>query len=237
MLIGALEYLGGLRVKGYVRVLGVDVLREGIKGVIGRVGVVLQNPVNQVFSLTVEEEVAFPLENLLFEEDVIRSRLEEALELMGISGLREANVQDLSMGQLQRVVLASTIALKPRILLLDEPCSYIDPATKERFYEFLGSYWRKSKATVIVVEHDLEYVLRYASKLLLLNRRIVAYGDPIEVFSRVDTESYGVREPLYIKICRGLLRRTKARSIDEAAECIKSVICSEEESDEEQTYS
>lgn len=223
VLIGVRNALENLRVHGDVRVLGVNVLENGFSKLFGKIGVVLQNPVNQLFSMTVEEEIAFPLENAGFDPSEIRKRVEEVLKIMDLEGIRRAPVHKLSIGQMQRVVLASALALRPSILILDEPCAYLDPATKKRFYSYVSSYWRESGATILVVEHDLDYVLSHATKLLLLNRKIIAYGPPIEVLNNVRLEEHGVKEPVYIKLCRYFHRI--CRDVDELIECLKKFIC------------
>lgn len=223
ILLGIRDALEGLRISGEVRVLGINVLDDGFEKLFNRVGVVLQNPVNQVFSLTVEEEVAFPLENMGLDPADIRKRVDEALNIMGLNSLRKTLVTNLSMGQIQRVVLASLIAMQPELLLLDEPCTHLDPLAKQKFYEYVYRYWRNRNITIIVIEHDLDYVLSYAGKLLVLNRRIIAYGDPIDVLSKIDVEEYGVKEPIYVKICRYL--NMSIKNIDDAYKCLKSFIC------------
>lgn len=221
--IGIVEAFRNLKVSGYVRVLDVDVLKEGFRKLLGKVGIVFQNPINEIFSLTVEEEIAFPLENMNLEPIEISKRIDRALHIVNIENLRNRLVHELSMGQIQRVVLASVIAMEPQILLLDEPCAYMDPGSKRRFYEYVYSYWRNNNVTVIVVEHDLDYVLGYATKLLILNRRVVAYGNPIDVLNRVRVEDYGIKEPIYIKMCRGFEK--SAKSVEEAIDCLKKFIC------------
>jgi energy-coupling factor transporter ATP-binding protein EcfA2 len=223
VLLGVKDVLEGFRIEGRVRVLGVDVVKNGFAKLFGKVGVVLQNPVNQVFSLTVEEEIAFPLENAGLDPEEIRKRVEEALEILGLKDLKRTPVNKLSMGQIQRVVLASAIALKPKILILDEPCAYLDPLTKKKFYEYIYMYWRSGGVTVIVVEHDLDYVLPYATKMLILNKKVVAYGDPLEVLNNVNAEDYGIKEPIYVKLCRYL--RTSCRKAEDFIICLKKFIC------------
>lgn len=225
ILVGAVDHLSNLVIRGDVKVLGIDVLKSGVRGVVGSIGVVLQNPVNQVYMFTVEEEIAFPLENLLLHPDVIRSRVEEAIETLGLGSIRSRSVFELSMGQLQRVVLASVLGIRPRVLVMDEPCSYIDPLTKAIFYRFLGDYQQKTGATVLVVEHDLEYLLDYATRLMVLDRKVVAYDDPLKVFDSVDAESYGIREPVHIRLCRELgLDRGRCKH-DHVAEYLREHAC------------
>jgi len=222
---GGASYLSGLRIKGCVYVNGVNVLEGGVRSIAGTIGIVLQNPVNQVFNLTVEEEVAFPLENMGLDPSIIEDRVKWALSLLGVEDLRKKLVSELSMGQLQRVVVASIIAMKPRIMLLDEPCSHMDPASKKDFYITLKDLWKALGLTIVVVEHELSHVLGYATKMLLLNKRLIAYGDPIELLSRVNIEDYGVKEPPHIKYCRLLKSRLRPISESEVIECLKEVFC------------
>ncbi|MEM4788457.1 MAG: ABC transporter ATP-binding protein [Ignisphaera sp.] len=223
VLLGIRDVLENLRIVGNVRVLGVDVLKQGFKKLFGKVGVVLQNPVNQVFSLTVEEEIAFTLENACLDPNEIRRRVDEALNIMDLDTLRTTFVHRLSIGQIQRVVLASIIALQPELLILDEPCAYLDPATKKKFYRYIYSYWMDRRPTVIVVEHDLDYVLGFATKFLVLNRKVIAYGSPIEILSKVNIEEYGIKEPIYVKISKQLHRM--AKNVEESISYLKDFIC------------
>lgn len=223
VVLGLRDVLENLRVSGEVRVFGINILNDGFDKLFGRVGVVLQNPVNQIFSLTVEEEIAFPLENMGLDPDDIRKRVDEAIRIMELENLRKTPVHSLSMGQIQRVVLASIMAMHPDIILLDEPCAYLDPTTKRRFYEYIYRYWRSRGATIVVVEHDLDYVLNYANKILILNRRVIAYGHPLEVLGRIDVEEYGIKEPTYIKICKHFNR--VARDMNDVINCLKNFIC------------
>ncbi len=222
---GGASYLSGLRIRGRVYVNGVNALEGGVRSVAGTIGVVLQNPVNQVFNLTVEEEVAFPLENMGLDPSTIEERVEWALNLLGLKGLRKKLVSELSMGQLQRIVVASVIAMKPKIMLLDEPCSHIDPVSKKEFYATLKDLWKSLGLTIVVVEHELSHVLGYATKMLLLNKRLIAYGDPIELLSKVNIEEYGVKEPPHVKYCRLLKSRLRPISESEVIDCLKEVFC------------
>lgn len=223
ILTGVLETLENLKISGYVNVAGVNVLEKGFRELVGKIGVVFQNPVNEIFSLTVEEEIAFPLENMNLSPDEIRERVDRVLKILDIYDIRKKFVYELSMGQIQRVVLASTLAMEPYILLMDEPCAYIDPGSKQRFYDYVYRYWRNKGATIIVVDHDLDYILSFATKLLVLNKKIIAYGDPIDVLSSTRIEEYGVKEPVYVRMCRNL--GLIARNVEEVVKCLKTTMC------------
>jgi len=229
ILSGAIDILRDRRlsVEGYISILGIDVFRDGFKRLIGRIATIFQNPVNQIFMLSVEEEISFALENLGLDRNTIIDRVNRALKIMGIENLRNRQINTLSMGQLQRVLLASIIALEPDIILMDEPCAYIDPATKRVFYRAIEDIWRKKRNTMIIVEHDIDYILGIATKILILDKRVIAYGNPIEILNKIDIESYGIQEPLYTKICRAL--KTSINPLDEKdiIKCIKKAICIE----------
>ncbi len=226
LLAGGREYLRDLVVEGFVNVCGVDVLSSSPRELAGTVGIVFQNPVNQVFNLTVEEEIIFPLENLLYSRELIRERLEWVLKEVGIGDLRNRLVSELSLGELQKVVLATVLVLKPKILLLDEPASYLDPVSKKEFYNLLWRLWREHGLTILLVEHDLTYALPYSTRLMVLNKKVIVDDTPENVLAKTDLEKYGIEEPFFIKFCKSLRSKKIPRSEDDVIECIREFICS-----------
>lgn len=146
------------------------------------IGFMMQDPETQFFTLSVEDEIKIPLENKnkdLTERD-LDSRVEECLNTMGLdSGLRDKAPWELSEGQKQLLAMASILASNPKTLVLDEPTSQLDSENSVKVYEILGSLNRSSGKTVIVVEHDIRNVLKYASRVVILNQGKVVYdGKP-----------------------------------------------------------
>jgi len=170
--------------EGEVRVFGLDPAKVGVAEMARVAAIVLQDPEAQVIAFTVEEEVAFALENLLVPRDEGLRRVAEALRAVGLEGLRREAVDTLSMGQKQRLALASALALRPRLLILDEPTAHLDPASALEFYKVLSRL--RGETTVIVVEHRVDYVWEFVDKVLLIENGVAKYfGDPEGLFNRI----------------------------------------------------
>jgi len=137
------------------------------------VGTLLQDPETQVLNYTVEEEVAFGPENLCLPTDEIRQRVDEAISTTDITSLRERETYVLSGGELQRVALAAVLAMKPRMLIMDEPTSNIDPEGTARVFETLTGL--KGKSTLIIVEHKLERALHFVDRVILVDQGKIVF--------------------------------------------------------------
>ncbi len=132
-------------------------------GVLG-VGLVFQNPEYQLLSQTVEDEIAFGPSNLGWDEEDIAEAVSWALKSLGIEHLRDRRIDTLSMGEKQRVAVASVLSMRPKVLILDEPTAYVDPQGCEALLESLRGLNEKFKIAVILVEHDLQLLARYARR-------------------------------------------------------------------------
>jgi energy-coupling factor transport system ATP-binding protein len=178
IILGLIPHIYGGKFSGKVLVDGVNIVEKGFRAVVDRVGVVMQNPENQVINVIVEEELAFTLENLLYEPIEIRRRVDEALKALEIEHLRKRLVHTLSSGELQKVVIASALALNPKILLLDEPLAHLDPYGAREFIALLYKLCKERGITVVIVEHRLAELIKYVDRVVLLNRRVLFDGDP-----------------------------------------------------------
>lgn len=162
------------------------------------VGLVFQNPFNQLSGAkeTVFEEIAFGLQNFGVPKEEMIQRVNEALELLDISAYRDRNPFDLSGGQMQRVALAGILAMKPEVIILDEPTSQLDPAGSEEVFASVDKL-AKSGITIIMVEQKLEKLAEYCDKILLLHEgKQIAFDTPERIFSRDDLKEYGVNRLL-----------------------------------------
>ncbi len=224
ILAGGAGYLKNVEIRGYVYVAGIDVLRARPTDLAGVVGLVLQNPVSQLTTASVEEEIAFPLENLLMDREEIVRRIEKVMDLMRISHLRYRATHELSVGEMQRVLLASALAPEPKVLLLDEPLAYLDPVSRRKLVEHLLEVKRMGTA-IVVAEHDLENLAPYADKILVLNRRVIAFGRASEILTSLDLERYGVRRPLLYVLASKLGCRD-VQTVEEVLRCIARRVCS-----------
>ena len=220
---GLIPHFYGGEFKGRVLVYGADTRESSVNELSRIVGVVFQNPENQVVNMTVEEEVAFGLENLGLPDEEIERRLEHALGIMGIKELRRRATHELSSGELQKVALASVIAMKPKILVLDEPTANMDPSSARSFLHRVRELWIEGYIkTVVLVEHRLSWVLDKASRLVLVDGKIVADGEPRELVASGVLAEHGVEEPPVSVLARILGLGKTPLNVDEALEVFES---------------
>jgi energy-coupling factor transport system ATP-binding protein len=199
-------YDGELR--GELWVSGLNTREHPIAELARHVGLVFQNPDNQIFALTVEKEVAFGPENLGLDRGKILEAVEWALRVAGITELRDRGTNELSGGQKQRLAIASVLAMRPEIIVLDEPTSFLDPMGAERIFEVLERLKRELDITVILIEHRVDLAVRYADRVVVFNDgRIIANGSPEEVFGAEESRLAGVGTPKIIELSKRLARR------------------------------
>lgn len=224
IIAGLIPHLYGGKLSGKVYIDGLDINVLDVKSIIERVGIVFQNPENQIVNIVVEEELVFLLENLLYTRNEIRARLEEVIEKLGISHLRNRITYELSGGEAQRVVLGSVLVVKPKILILDEPLAHLDPPVARNLIEFLHHLNKVEGKTIVVVEHRLSELLKYASRLVILNRGIIFDGHPREVLGKLDDIDviYGIEVPTPTKLSKALRLNHLVLSIEEALDLFKT---------------
>ena len=194
---------------GELTVDGMDVTKQPTSELSRQVGYVFQNPENQLFALTVEKDIAFGPENLGYSRDEIRSRVDEAMNVTGTVGLKDLAPYELSGGQQQRVALAGVLAMKPGIIVLDEPTSFLDPRTAEEVMSAADRLRNELGLTILVVEHRLDLVARYAERIIVMDGgKIVADGNLEQVLDeQFDTlEGLGVGVPR-VSLLWSMLRR------------------------------
>jgi energy-coupling factor transporter ATP-binding protein EcfA2 len=178
--------------KGETTVAGMNISEHPIHELAKHVGLVFQNPENQLFALSVEKDVAFGLENLGTERETMREKVDWALELTRIYDLRERAPYELSGGQQQRVAIASVLAMQPEVMVLDEPTSFLDPLSARRIFEVIHQLNRTLGITVILVEHRLDLTAKYTNHIIVMNEgRVVLDGDPREVLQSEETRLIG----------------------------------------------
>jgi len=184
---GIIPHLTGGEFQGEVRVAGRGTQACGPGELSQTVGLVLQDPDSQLLSMTVEDEVAFGLEGLALPPDEIEARIDEALEMTGIEALRGRSSLELSGGQKQRVVLAAILAMRPKVLVLDEPTASLDPAGKRSLLEGVDRLRRERGTTVVWATQDLDRVPWLADRVAVLHEgRIALEGGVREVFGRAE---------------------------------------------------
>jgi len=195
-------------VKGSIKVFDLDPLTASPTDLAKYVTIVFQNPEMQLVTTSVYEEVAFPLENFGLPKDEIKRRVKEVLEVVGLSGLENRSPASLSGGQKQALAIASVLALRPRVIILDEPTSQLDPQGTKRVTDLILKLRREFDTTILAVEHRIEWAVEYVDRIAVMNEgRIVLEGDPKEVFSReIRPERAGFRPPQVSEIAYNLMR-------------------------------
>ncbi len=169
--------------KGSVRVEGVETTKASVAALSRNVGFVFQNPDHQLFSETVEDEIAFALKNFGFERDVIEKRITWAVNLLGLSEYRKTSPFMLSGGERKRVALASVLAWDPKILILDEPTIGQDHRQKENLRQFIMQMQTQNK-TIVIVTHDVEFVAECNPRVVLMREgKIVGDGDGKDILT------------------------------------------------------
>lgn len=189
---------------GSVTVCGMDARSTPVSELCRHVGLVFQNPFNQLSGAkdTVYDEVGYGLQNLGFPPEEIRTRVESVLRCFGIWEYRDRNPFDLSGGQLQRVAICSVLAMKPDVLILDEPTSQLDPEGSEEVFHTVDEL-TKMGITIIMIEQKIEKLAGYCDRVLLMHQgRVVDYDTPRKIFSREDLYDLGVNPPAYTRFAR-----------------------------------
>ncbi|MEO8518453.1 MAG: ATP-binding cassette domain-containing protein [Dermatophilaceae bacterium] len=163
---GLVPHFTGGTLQGSVRLLGRDTRENRPRDLADIVGVVGQNPLAGFVTDTVEEELAYGMEQLALEPGVMRKRVEETLDLLGLADLRNRPLHDLSGGEQQRVAIGSVLTTHPRVLVLDEPTSALDPTAAEEVLAAITRLVHDLGVTVLLAEHRIERVLQYADRLV-----------------------------------------------------------------------
>jgi energy-coupling factor transporter ATP-binding protein EcfA2 len=193
------------KMTGKVIVNGAETHKTRVSDLSQTVGFVFQDAENQLVALNVERELAFAPENLGLPREEIRARVEEAIEMVGIEQLRNKAPYELSGGEQQRVAIASVLTLKPKILVLDEPTSNLDPVSARRVVSLLGKMNQDHGMTIILVEHRLDLVASFSNKVVVMNNgEIVVKGEPHEALSSDYVEELGVGIPKILKLFKEL---------------------------------
>ncbi len=193
---------------GRVTVCGMDTADEDrILDIRRNVGMVFQNPDNQIVANVVEDDVAFAPENLGVPSDQIRRRVDDALTLVDMFNFKTHAPHLLSGGQKQRVAIAGVLAMRPKIIVLDEPTAMLDPQGRRDVISTVTALCRENGMTVILITHHMDECVNADRVIVMADGSVVKDGTPQSVFSDVDTmEKHGLSAPETVKILYDLNR-------------------------------
>lgn len=213
--------------KGKVRVMGQEITAKNEKWVRGIVGLVFQDPDDQVFSSTVREDVAFGPVNMRLAPAEIERRVNEALAAVKMENYRDKAPYHLSYGQKKRVAIAGVLAMSPRVIILDEPVAYLDPRGKDVLMEIL-SRLNEDGTTVVIATHDVDLAAQWAQQVLLIkDGRLLAQGDTSLLADGRVVEEAELRFPVVTQIFRklpGLSLPKVPLTVDDAVSEIKKIL-------------
>ncbi|MDN5347865.1 MAG: cobalt/nickel transport system ATP-binding protein [Clostridia bacterium] len=202
-----LLHLNGLYLaqEGEVWVLGRRVSRSNAEEVRKLVGMVFQDPDDQVLAPTVEEDVAFGPRNMGLEPEEVKRRVDKALEDVGLLDLRRKAPHNLSYGQKKRVAIAGVLAMQPEILVLDEPMAFLDPLGQEGLLAILDRYHRAGK-TLVIATHDVDFAAAWADRILILSQGSLLASGPAQILCDAGlVQRAGLRLPLVAQLFYGYL--------------------------------
>ncbi len=193
---GIIPRVTGGRLEGKIEINGKTTTQHKVYQLSQIVGMVFQNPDTQLFGLTVEEDTAFGPENLGLPRREIQKRVEKALETTGIPHLRDRFTFTLSGGEKQRTAIAGNLAMKPEILVLDEPTSDLDPQGTKQVLETIKKLNREQKITIILAEHKIDQIIKMATRTIVMDRgTIILDGKTSEIFKNKTLENIGIHSP------------------------------------------
>lgn len=193
------------RLTGTVEVAGIDIAASSLAELAGTVGLVFSNPFNQITGarFSVRDEVAFGLENMGVPRAEMEARIDDILQFAGLAGLADRPPFALSGGQQQRLAIASVLVMRPRVVVLDEPTSQLDPVGSKEVFTVLRDLAATDEATVFLAEQKLEWVAAFADRVLVLHEgRLVADGLPSEILASADLQRYGLEPTRYTRAAR-----------------------------------
>ncbi|MEM3061496.1 MAG: energy-coupling factor transporter ATPase [Candidatus Bathyarchaeia archaeon] len=216
-LTGMIPHKLGGKLEGEVIVNGVNVLNSTVSEMAKHIGIVFQNPDEQLTCLYVEDEVAFGPENLMLPPEEVKSKVNEALEFVGLSEFKDRIVYDLSGGQKQRLAIAAVLAMRPSVLVLDAPISNLDPRGASEILHVIDDIRKEHKLTTLIVEHKIDELITLVDRVLVMDKqgRVVMNTDPKSILEKLPylRDELGLWAPQLAEIVTEL--KNKGFSIDE----------------------
>ncbi len=210
-----IQHLNGLLkpTSGKIYINDLDITKKDVKlsEIRKKVGLVFQYPEYQLFEETVVKDIAFGPKNLGLSHEEVDKRVREALKLVGLDydELKERSPFELSGGQKRRIAIAGVIAMKPEVLILDEPTAGLDPRARDEILEQIKNIHKKHKSTIILVSHSMEDIARLANKIIVMDKgKVALIGTPREIFTEADIlEKIGLGLPQITDLVRRLRER------------------------------
>ena len=185
---------------GEIKILDTDIAGQKVTRMADKVGMVFQDFETQLFSTSATLEVAFGAENLGVSREEIKRRINDSLEKAGLAGYEDRDPSSLSGGEKQRLAIASILAIKPRILILDEPTTDLDPLGKQEIFQVLKDLLKEG-LTVVLVEHETEEIGDADRIIIIRDGRIIEQGKSGDILSRVNIlKDNGIRPPQLVKL-------------------------------------
>ncbi len=215
--------------KGNVEVNSKDTVETPIAELSSDIGIVFQNPENQLISMSVEHELAFGMENLGFSREEMIKKVKEIAVLTEIEHLLDRAPFELSGGEQQRVAIASILVLDPKVLILDEPSSLLDPRMAQQIFSLLKQIQTERKTTIIIAEHRMDLIMQFADEIILINNGEVIEHDSKEaVINSVSFQKLNVNKPVIYSIFsqlknEKLFNGSIPGSIIEAVKCFENI--------------
>lgn len=221
---GIIPHESGGVFSGSIKIAGLETGDSNQMELSRKVGLVFQSPDDQIFSTTVEDEVAFGPENLCMEREEIDKKVGEALRMVGMPEYRLSSTNSLSGGQKQRICIASMLAMMPAILAMDEPVSQMDPAGTQEILNTVRELNRKLKITILLVEHRLHELVPFVDRVVIMDSGKIIFDQPaskafdhLEVFHRL-----GLRVPEPVELCHTLGIKASPFSAEETFQLLNT---------------
>lgn len=220
---GLIPHTSGGSISGRVRINQANVAEQPLSVTSKQVGFLFQNPEDQLFSVVVEDEVAFGLENLAVPPDEVNRRIDAALSQVGLSGYREQAIASLSSGQKQRIALASLLTMQPQILLLDEPTSYLDSKGASNLLELVRQLNETAGTTVIIAGHQVDEVAPLCNRVWLMHSGEIVSDLPKDrAFQRLDRfRQLGIAAPALAQIAEENGLADRPLTLEDALYCFR----------------
>lgn len=213
---GLIPHMIGGRMEGAIKVDSLDTRKTDVSTLSQRVGLIFQNPDDQIFSTEVQDEVAFGPENLASPKQVIRKQVEDALKFVDLGEFHHRSTHMLSGGQKQRLAIASVLSMVPEILLLDEPFAQLDPRGTAEVLQVIKNLNKKGM-TVILVEHRIHEVAHLVDRIVIMDKgRIILDDEPKAAFERIEVfKELGLRIPGGVEVSRAMRFKEVALDLEE----------------------